>query len=156
MVALDPHTRNMIYKSTGRSGTIWARQRLEVLTQEHHCYLCQLPIDPTLPPSHRMAGTVDHIDEDHTNCDRNNLRAAHRSCNSRKSNLLRPRHGSGESPSIIAVFYAGMVPRKTRPFHVSLPTISRGTRDRRLDPVWWFGHRFGLRMNMQRWADVGA
>jgi hypothetical protein len=50
------------------------------------CWICGNPINRDLPTNHRMAGTSDHVialkdggsDED------GNLRAAHRSCNSRR------------------------------------------------------------------------
>lgn len=50
------------------------------------CQLCDAPVDPDLPPSHRWAATLDHIEcqswaliPDHSPA---NLRLAHRMCNS--------------------------------------------------------------------------
>lgn len=52
------------------------------------CQLCGDPVDATLPPLHRFAATLDHIvprsaapEPDHSP---ENLRLAHRSCNSRR------------------------------------------------------------------------
>lgn len=53
------------------------------------CQLCFEPVDPTLPATHRLSATLDHIEcqswaliPDHTD---RNLRLAHLVCNSRRS-----------------------------------------------------------------------
>jgi len=82
MVALRP----------GRVGRPWRRLCTQVYTEETHCWLCGQWVDQTLPHNHSMSRTVDHVVELHRGghpLDRNNLRLAHRSCNTRKSNRLR-------------------------------------------------------------------
>lgn len=61
------------------------------------CHLCTDRIDLTLPATHRMSWTLDHIsplDEGKFDpWDESNLAPAHRSCNSRKGNSNLPQIG---------------------------------------------------------------
>ena len=71
-------------------GKTSAREKLRriILATETHCYLCNLPVDKTLPPNHPAAAQVEDVipvSKGGNPLDRNNLRLAHRSCNLRKS-----------------------------------------------------------------------
>lgn len=97
MVALNP----------GRVGRPWRRLCAQVYAEETHCWLCRKWVDMALPYNHRMSRTVDHVVEIHQGgdpLDRANLRLAHRSCNTSKSNALRghqPRQQVSLDPSTL-------------------------------------------------------
>ena len=74
-----------------------ARARLvaQVRQEELNCWLCGLPIDLALPPTHRRSSTVDEIiprslsvDPKRAALDRSNVRHCHRDCNSRRGNRM--------------------------------------------------------------------
>jgi 5-methylcytosine-specific restriction endonuclease McrA len=74
-------------RSKGRSGRPWRRIRAEVLASNSVCWLCGHPIDLTLPATHAMSATVDHVVSLAAGGDprgAENLKPAHRRCNSRK------------------------------------------------------------------------
>lgn len=68
--------------------------RWQLLTRQAHkvytptCHICRQPIDETLPATHPMSWTLDHLDPRAThgtqtpNIER--VRPAHRSCNTRR------------------------------------------------------------------------
>jgi hypothetical protein len=63
-----------------------------VFTEEGLCWLCGRWVDHTLPGNHPLGHTVDHLvqlDHDGPELARDNLRLAHRSCNTARSNRLR-------------------------------------------------------------------
>lgn len=65
-------------------GQKWRRLRAQVLAEEPNCWLCGDPIDLSLPPQHPMAGQGDHVvplEDGGAALDRDNVRAAHRTCN---------------------------------------------------------------------------
>lgn len=53
------------------------------------CWICGATIDTSLPPNHRMAFTADHYEPISTggHLVRNELRPAHKSCNSRRGDM---------------------------------------------------------------------
>lgn len=76
-------------RSKGRSGRPWVRLAHRVLRENPVCWLCGHDIDLTLPPTDRMSGTADHViplDAGGPPRDPDNVKPAHRSCNSRKGN----------------------------------------------------------------------
>jgi 5-methylcytosine-specific restriction endonuclease McrA len=76
-----------VTRSKGRSGRPWRRVRAQVLADNPTCWLCGHPIDLTLPATHTMSPTVDHVTAlaaGGQERDPANLRPAHRRCNSRK------------------------------------------------------------------------
>ncbi|UNZ22190.1 HNH endonuclease [Streptomyces sp. 891-h] len=76
----------------GRSGRPWDRVRARVFAEETHCWLCGRWVDQSLPMTHPMSRTVDHLQElwqGGDPLDRTNARLAHRRCNSIKSNQMR-------------------------------------------------------------------
>lgn len=80
----------------GRSGRPIARIRKYIRTHGLHiCYLCGEYIEVDLPDTHRMSWTIDHVLPlklyPHLALEIDNMREAHRSCNSRK------RDGDGSS-----------------------------------------------------------
>jgi 5-methylcytosine-specific restriction endonuclease McrA len=86
----------MTPKPPGRTGAEWWRMRSIVLAEEKHCHICQQPIDFDAPPKTRWAPSVDHLrpvsrtkhldpaEQRRLALDRNNLRACHFGCNSRR------------------------------------------------------------------------
>ena len=73
----------------------WQQLRKRVLDEERICWLCGLPIDFDAPHWSRWSPSVDHIvpwtrGGEHTIFDRQNLRAAHFGCNSRKRDKIGP------------------------------------------------------------------
>lgn len=85
----------MVY-SPGRSGIPWTTVQHQVYAEETHCWVCRKWVDQTLPRTHPMSRTVDHVIEMWQGgdpLDRTNLRLAHRRCNTRKSNETRSRAG---------------------------------------------------------------
>lgn len=79
------------YPSTG--APVPRRVRHEIYERDGWvCQICLAPVDPDLPGSHRMAATLDHIEcqswaliPDHSP---QNLRLAHRACNSQRGNRV--------------------------------------------------------------------
>ncbi|WP_075201284.1 HNH endonuclease [Leucobacter japonicus] len=66
------------------------RKRTAALkAQRHDCWLCLKPIDYTLPWKHKDAFTADHV-QPRANGGHlyGEIRAAHRSCNSSRSNRV--------------------------------------------------------------------
>lgn len=65
--------------------------RRAVETQGLHCHLCGNPIDLTLPPTHPMSFTADHLDAIANGGSLyGSLAPAHRRCNSRRQNRRLP------------------------------------------------------------------
>ncbi|GAA1323073.1 HNH endonuclease [Leucobacter albus] len=66
------------------------RKRTAALkAKRHDCWLCGDPIDYTLPWKHKMAFTADHIQPRSKGGHiYGEIRAAHRSCNSSRSNRV--------------------------------------------------------------------
>lgn len=56
------------------------------------CWLCGEPVDTTLPATDRMSFTADHVEAlgNGGHLVRNELRPAHRGCNSRRGNRADP------------------------------------------------------------------
>lgn len=78
--------------SKGRAGTAWWKTQAQVFAEETHCWLCGEWVDQSLPATHPMGRTVDHVRELWEGGDpvaRSNGRLAHRRCNTAKSNRLR-------------------------------------------------------------------
>jgi 5-methylcytosine-specific restriction endonuclease McrA len=78
----------------GSLGRAWRRLRAEVLARNSVCYLCGHSIDQSLHWNDPMGATVDHVIPrrvaPHLALDPTNVRPAHRRCNSRKNDQLRP------------------------------------------------------------------
>jgi 5-methylcytosine-specific restriction endonuclease McrA len=77
MAAIRRHVRR-------NSGRPWRRVRDQVYAEEYLCWRCGKPVDKLLPANHDMGKSVDHIvpwSLGGTD-DRDNLRLAHRICNS--------------------------------------------------------------------------
>ena len=72
-------------------GPGWERIRKAVIDEATECAICNRRVDKTLPHTHRMGPTVDHIKPlsmgGHPT-DRTNLRLAHRACNSKQQAVL--------------------------------------------------------------------
>lgn len=78
--------------SKGRAGTAWWNVQAQVFSEETRCWWCGKWVDQTLPRTHPMSRTVDHVRElwqGGGEVDRANCRLAHRRCNSAKSNQVR-------------------------------------------------------------------
>lgn len=77
-------------ETKGRKGRPWRRMcALVYETYPAVCWLCHHQIDTDLPETDAMSATVDHViarDKGGSSTDINNLRPAHRRCNSRKGN----------------------------------------------------------------------
>ncbi|MGQ4513685.1 HNH endonuclease [Streptomyces sp. DW26H14] len=76
----------------GRSSTAFLRAQAQCFAEETHCWVCRRWVDQSLPPTHPMGRTADHVHAlwlggDPT--DRANLRLAHRRCNTARNNQLR-------------------------------------------------------------------
>lgn len=72
----------------GRTGRPWRSMRKRVLAEEPDCWLCGYPIDPEVTWPDPLSGSVDHVQPlmyGGEPCDRNNLRAAHLSCNASRN-----------------------------------------------------------------------
>lgn len=75
----------------GRSGRPIQRIRTYIRTHGTHvCWICGECIDTTLPDTHRYSWTIDHVLPlslyPHMGMDMDNMREAHRTCNSSKGN----------------------------------------------------------------------
>lgn len=59
-------------------------------TERLPCHLCGEPIDTNLPASHKLSFTADHMEPlaNGGHLVRNELRPAHRACNSRRGNTV--------------------------------------------------------------------
>lgn len=78
--------------TAGRVGRPWERVKAQVFREESICWLCNTWVDQTLDPRDPMSRTADHLIQlDHKGppLARTNLRAAHRRCNTARSNRLR-------------------------------------------------------------------
>lgn len=76
-------------------GRLRRELKAQVAREEPNCWLCGYPIDPSLPPNHPMARTLDEVrprsravDRRRAALDRGNVRAAHRLCNSEKGDSV--------------------------------------------------------------------
>lgn len=81
----------MTSRGHGREGRPWRRLVQQVRAEEDVCCRCGHPIDKALPPTHPRSFTVDHYPIPLSVApwlahDRDNLRAAHRDCNSSAGN----------------------------------------------------------------------
>lgn len=68
-----------------RGGRPWRRAQLQVYAEETHCWICGEWVDPSLPPNHDLARSVDHLTalaDGGPEFERWNLRLAHRVHNS--------------------------------------------------------------------------
>jgi hypothetical protein len=65
-------------------------------TYGYICYGCHEPIDPTLPPTHRLGRTVDHLNPVITHGTQlprlEDVRPMHRACNTSRENDRRRGH----------------------------------------------------------------
>jgi 5-methylcytosine-specific restriction endonuclease McrA len=76
----------------GALGRPWKVLRARVLAEESVCWICEDDIDQDLPGTHPMGGTGDHViplEDGGAALDRENVRAAHRTCNVRRHHELR-------------------------------------------------------------------
>lgn len=76
-------------RSKGRTGRPWRRLARRTLRDNPVCWLCGQLIDLTLPATHPMSGTADHVQplsRGGAERDPGNLRPAHRRCNSARGN----------------------------------------------------------------------
>lgn len=79
-------------RGRGRSGRPWERVKSQVYREETHCWLCHAWVDQRLPATDPAGRTADHLVQlchQGPALDRANLRLAHRSCNTTRSNRLR-------------------------------------------------------------------
>lgn len=79
-------------RSKGRTGRPWRRMRERVLSEEPDCWLCDQPIDRSVPFPNRGSASVDHvvrIRDGGSPLDRANLRAAHLGCNLDRERVAR-------------------------------------------------------------------
>lgn len=91
--------------SKGRAGTAWWRVQAQVFAEETRCWLCRKFVDQSLPRTHPMSRTVDHVRElwqGGDPVDRANCRLSHRRCNSAKSNRARAKHRPRSALSVDA------------------------------------------------------
>lgn len=75
-----------------RSGRPWQRLQAQVYAEETQCWWCRKWVDQTLPRTHPMGRTVDHVVPlwlGGEPLDRSNVRLAHRRCNTIRNNQLR-------------------------------------------------------------------
>jgi 5-methylcytosine-specific restriction endonuclease McrA len=89
--------------SPGRSGKAWLKVQAQVYGEETHCWWCRRYVNQTLPRTHPMGRTVDHVVElwqGGDPLDRANCRLAHRKCNSEKSQA---RRSKGRPPAGFSV-----------------------------------------------------
>lgn len=73
------------------SGTRWRRLQEQVWASETNCGICGQYVDQTLPVNDKRARSLDHIipiARGGAMYERDNVRLAHRSCNSRAGNQL--------------------------------------------------------------------
>lgn len=73
-------------RGTRPQGKAWDELTQRVYAEETHCGFCGLIVDQSLPHTHRMSRTIDHIEPlglGGAPWDRSNLRLAHRSCNAK-------------------------------------------------------------------------
>lgn len=92
------------FKYTSRQ---WQRFAHSVYESETHCGICGEYVEQTLPFTHRMSRTVDHIQPISLGgawYDRDNVRLAHRSCNSRNGQAL---HGAERAQLLRAALWIG-------------------------------------------------
>lgn len=80
-------------RSPGRTGHRYRQACKRLRKPGAVCRLCGYPIDVTLTFPHRMSWTLEHVDGNPDNNDRDNLDSAHLTCNSsegaRKGNSTR-------------------------------------------------------------------
>lgn len=82
----------MVSNGKGRTGQRWRDLRSTVYSTEENCWLCGQWVDQTLPALDSRARTADHLvslQHGGSELDRDNLRLAHRGCNSARSNRIR-------------------------------------------------------------------
>lgn len=75
----------------GRSGTKWNALRKRVFEEETHCWWCHKWVNQSLPRTHPMSRTADHVLplwQGGPPLDRANVRLAHRRCNTARNNAL--------------------------------------------------------------------
>lgn len=76
----------------GRDTARYKRLRARLRAEQRNCYICQQPIDYSLRGSHPWSFTVDHVlplsKHPELSEDYSNFAAAHRACNSSKSDKL--------------------------------------------------------------------
>ena len=91
---------------TGRSGRPWDRMRARVFAEEVYCWWCGKEVDQALPPTHPMSRTVDHLHalaKGGAPLRRDNLRLAHRKCNSIRANKERAKPWVKAEPMTVDV-----------------------------------------------------
>lgn len=76
------------------------RNRLTVIREETHCWICNQLVDKTLPGTHRDGPTADHVirKEDGGTNKRDNLRLAHLRCNSGRTRKQQQQQTPGVPP----------------------------------------------------------
>jgi 5-methylcytosine-specific restriction endonuclease McrA len=86
-----------------RNGRPWERLKARVFAEESHCWICTQWVDQDLPPEHARSRTADHVHalrDGGPALDRNNLRLAHRDCNTGRTNQAR---GTRTKPAALSV-----------------------------------------------------
>lgn len=75
----------------GRTGPDYDRVRAIVIARDDACHICRRPVDKTLPGTHPLGPTLDHVtplDAGGSMLDLANCRLAHRRCNGSKGNKV--------------------------------------------------------------------
>ena len=84
---------------SGRTG-----ERLRAMVKQlgtHVCWICGVPIDMGLPPTHARSWTMDHVQPVQLRpdlaMDLGNIREAHRDCNGKRGSNVNYTQGPGSS-----------------------------------------------------------
>ncbi|WP_199444467.1 AAA family ATPase [Umezawaea beigongshangensis] len=87
-----------------RAGRPWRTMQARVCAEETHCWICGQWVDQDLHTGHPRSRTVDHVHalrDGGAVLDRDNVRLAHRSCNTGRSNRSRAGRAQRRTPLIV-------------------------------------------------------